>query len=142
MSKLSTLVFFTLAAGTTHAAMTLKDVPNSPPPYGAYYVNGSRVTTEEKNAREAAVAKRYGFTNLQEAYEDCVKANAAANFKYACVKDSLAHKRDADPVAIADIKKYGFRDWREAVEKCESKIERGDVAHCTFDPFLKLRVGR
>ena len=119
-------------------------VPNTPPPYGIYYITDSNTTNKIRNERELTVAKHYGYPDLMKAEGDCNKenskrmANPKLGVRFNCIKDSLAHKRDSHPVAKIELKKYGFQTWADAVNACEAKLQ-SDMEHCVYDPFLKLR---
>jgi len=138
MKKLFVLPTILLACELAFATpVTVNDLPKTPPPYGAYYLDTGahykKMSREERAATSDAIARRYGYANDKEALAACAKVQSD------CI-DSVRHKRDSDPIAIEEMRKYGFPTWNAAMDACIKNIERGDVNHCRVDPFLKLRL--
>ncbi len=104
-----------------------------PPPYGAYFFDIIKQSKEEQAAALDAMAKHYGYQSETEAYRACQRAKTEPN----CSGDIVAHRR----AESAEIAKYGFKTWKEAVYACakNSKKEFGPYTYCSADPFLKLR---
>lgn len=126
-------VFAILSVSAFAKPINEKNPPKAPPPYGVYFLDSSGWDHEKVVATENAIAQHYGYKDRMEAAVACRKV------RIDCV-DRVRHKRDTDPVAIAEMKKYGFKNWGDAVLACPKTVERGDGQFCDVDPFLKLRA--
>jgi hypothetical protein len=105
-----------------------------PPPYGAYFIDdmGDRSGKTTQEAKQA-IAQHYGYKSAEDARLACVKALN----RWQCNADIVAHRRHE----ASEIKKYGFKNWKDAVNACVGKRVRdyGPVNYCEADPFLELR---
>lgn len=121
-----------LTAFSAVAQVTEKNLPNSPPPYGAYLLDSVKWPFEKVQSTRDTIARHYGYTNAIDAAIACKKIRPDCH-------DPVRHKRDSDPTAIAEMQKFGYTSWEVSVNACVKNIQRGDAMHCEVDPFLKLR---
>lgn len=132
MKKIFLMLALSLTTIFANAFITEKNLPTTPPPYGVYVLNSLSWPYAKFQATEDLIAQHYGYKNAAEASRACRKVMAN------CV-DVVHHRRDSDPVAIEEIKKYGMKNWDDAVSHCITNLKGDSAPYCQVDPFLKLR---
>jgi hypothetical protein len=149
MKRVARATFLLLALG--HAAHSSAQTPSAPPdqepqflaarkalpqppPYGAYFAEDFRgLNGDMWDLANDAVARSYGYVDRIAAARACIPLMD----QWVCKADPVAHRRNESP----EIQRYGFANWKQAVQACSSNRSRefGRVSYCQFDPFLKLR---
>lgn len=129
------LAFIVVAGQASAQPITDNNLPRYSPPYGAFVldITGGQTGVQIRETR-LAIAKKYGYASTSEARIAC---HQTKKFNDECGMDAVAHRRAESP----EIKKYGFKTWKEAVEACDvaSRKHRDTAAYCTADPFIRLR---
>jgi hypothetical protein len=143
------LILLAVCATSSAFAGDKKTPPYGDPPYGiskfsgggllaSNYLRKTGIKYNEKLHDELnVVAKHYGYDSVESAFKECMKTRKPGDLM-ACA-DPLQHRRNES----AEVKKYGFKDWEDAVHKCAGSLGSISGGHeltmCEADPFQFLR---